>query len=313
MFEDIKKMLPARVKATTGLLIEPHILERSKVAHKKPTGENNQFETIIDANNTTNIFAETNQYETIIDANLSNNLFGENYQYNTTIEINNENQITAENYQYNTTIRTTDNTNISSEYYQQTTSINCGLENPTILTDYDLYNLNTIAGQTDFETIGFGIYAENGHAIRTYFDERGRRVKERIKVDLVTEQKSREALKYKVIINGKGDPRGGMELTSSIYYETKLNVQPYSTSKVINAGTGSIVMVQKVNGYLPTHYRNTSDLTAGLQNSFFKGSKNTSVTTIDGAPPIETFISNPNILTVNKTGRNTSEPILEVE
>jgi hypothetical protein len=313
MFEDIKKMLPARVKATTGLLIEPHILERSKVAHKKPTGVNNQLETIIDSNNTTNIFAETNQYETIIDANLSNNLFGENYQYNTTIEINNENQITAENYQYNTTIRTTDNTNISSEYYQQTASINCGLENPTILTDYDLYNLNTIAGQTDFETIGFGIYAQNGHAIRTYFDENGRRVKERIKVDLVTEQKSREALKYKVIINGKGDPRGGMELTSSIYYETKLNVQPYSTSKVINAGTGSIVTVQKVNGYLPTHYRNTSDLTAGLQNSFFKGSKNTSATTIDGASPIETFISNPNILTVNKTGRNTSEPILEVE
>ena len=313
MFEDIKKMLPARVKATTGLLIEPHILERSKVAHKKPTGVNNQLETIIDSNNTTNIFAETNQYQTIIDANLSDNLFAENYQYNTRIDINNENQISADNYQYNTTIRTTDNTNISSDYYQQTASIDCGLQNPTILTEYDLYDLNTVAGQTTFETVGFGIYAQNGHAIRTYFDERGRRVKERIKVDLITEQKSREALKYKIVINGKGDPRGGMELTSSIYYETKLNIQPYSTAKVINAGTGSIVQVKKVDGYLPTHYRNTSDLTRGLQNSFFRGSKNTAATTIDGASPIETFISNPNILTVNKAGRNTSEPILEVE
>jgi hypothetical protein len=54
-------------------------------------------------------------------------------------------------------------------------------------------------------------------------------------------------------------------------------------------------------------------LTIGLQNSFFRGSKNTAATTIDGASPIETFISNPNILTVNKAGRNTSEPILEVE
>ena len=313
MFEDIKKMLPARVKATTGLLIEPHILERSKVAHKKPTGVNNQLETIIDSNNTTNIFAETNQYQTIIDANLSDNLFAENYQYNTRIDINNENQISADYYQYNTTIRTTDNTNISSDYYQQTASIDCGLQNPTILTEYDLYDLNTVAGQTTFETVGFGIYAQNGHAIRTYFDERGRRVKERIKVDLITEQKSREAFKYKIVINGKGDPRGGMELTSSIYYETKLNIQPYSTAKVINAGTGSIVQVKKVDGYLPTHYRNTSDLTIGLQNSFFRGSKNTAATTIDGASPIETFISNPNILTVNKAGRNTSEPILEVE
>ena len=313
MFEDIKKMLPARVKATTGLLIEPHILERSKVAHKKPTGVNNQLETIIDSNNTTNISAETNQYQTIIDANLSDNLFAENYQYNTRIDINNENQISADNYQYNTTIRTTDNTNISSDYYQQTASIDCGLQNPTILTEIDLYDLNIVAGQSTFETIGFGIYAQNGHAIRTYFDERGRRVKERIKVDLITEQKSREALKYKIVINGKGDPRGGMELTSSIYYETKLNIQPYSTAKVINAGTGSIVQVKKVDGYLPTHYRNTSDLTRGLQNSFFRGSKNTAATTIDGASPIETFISNPNILTVNKAGRNTSEPILEVE
>ena len=313
MFDDIKRMLPARVKATTGLLIEPHILERSKVAHKKPTGVNNQLETIIDSNNTTNIFAETNQYQTIIDANLSDNLFAENYQYNTRIDINNENQISADYYQYNTTIRTTDNTNISSDYYQQTASIDCGLQNPTILTEYDLYDLNTVAGQTTFETVGFGIYAQNGHAIRTYFDERGRRVKERIKVDLITEQKSREAFKYKIVINGKGDPRGGMELTSSIYYETKLNIQPYSTAKVINAGTGSIVQVKKVDGYLPTHYRNTSDLTIGLQNSFFRGSKNTAATTIDGASPIETFISNPNILTVNKAGRNTSEPILEVE
>jgi hypothetical protein len=313
MFEDIKKMLPARVKATTGLLIEPHILERSKVAHKKPTGVNNQLETIIDSNNTTNIFAETNQYQTIIDANLSDNIFAENYQYNTRIDINNENQISADNYQYNTTIRTTDNTNISSDYYQQTASIDCGLQNPTILTEIDLYDLNIVAGQTTFETVGFGIYAQNGHAIRTYFDEKGRRVKERIKVDLITEQKSREALKYKIVINGKGDPRGGMELTSSIYYETKLNIQPYSTAKVINAGTGSIVQVKKVDGYLPTHYRNTSDLTRGLQNSFFRGSKNTAATTIDGASPIETFISNPNILTVNKAGRNTSEPILEVE
>ena len=47
MFEDIKKMLPARVKATTGLLIEPHILERSKIAQKDPTGENYQQEVTI--------------------------------------------------------------------------------------------------------------------------------------------------------------------------------------------------------------------------------------------------------------------------
>ena len=50
-----------------------------------------------------------------------------------------------------------------------------------------------------------------------------------------------------------------------------------------------------------------------MMNSYFKGSKNTAATTLDGSSPIETFVSNPNTLTVNKTGRSTSEPILEVE
>ena len=149
--------------------------------------------------------------------------------------------------------------------------------------------------------------------MKNYYDENNRLVKERIKVDLITEQKTRDVVAPIIKINGKGDPRGGYHLTSSIYYETKLNIQPYSGSKVINAGTGSIVEVTKVNGYLPTHYRNTSDLTRGLQNSFYKGSKNTAATTLDGSSPIETFTSNPNTLTVNKTGRNTSEPILEVD
>jgi hypothetical protein len=54
-------------------------------------------------------------------------------------------------------------------------------------------------------------------------------------------------------------------------------------------------------------------LTRGLQNSFFKGSKNTAATTLDGAPPVETFNTNPSTLRVNKSGRDASEPILEVE
>jgi hypothetical protein len=54
-------------------------------------------------------------------------------------------------------------------------------------------------------------------------------------------------------------------------------------------------------------------LTRGLENSFFRGSKNTAATTLDGSSPIETFTSNPNTLKVNKAGRDASEPILEVE
>jgi hypothetical protein len=157
------------------------------------------------------------------------------------------------------------------------------------------------------------LYAENGYAIRTYFDKNGRIVKERVKVDLVKEQKTRNIVKFKTTINGVGDMRDGFVLTSSVYYETNLNIQPFSGSKVINAGTGSIIEVTPVSGYLPTHFRNVSDLTRGMENSYFRGSKNTAATTLDGTPPIEVFSTNPNTLKVNKAGRSANEPILEVE
>jgi hypothetical protein len=312
MFEDIKKMLPARVKASTGLLIEPHILERSKIQHKKPSGDEYQQEVNISYGDTTILTSEDFQKEVTLDTTL-NKITSENNQYYGLIESASIDKVIAENYQYDGLYNYVDNTNVQSEYYQKEVNIDAGLREPTILTEIDVYGLNTIVGQSDYETIGFGIYAEHGHAIRTYFNKEGRRVKERIKIDLIKEQKSRDIVKFKTSINGKGDPRDGMILTSSVYYETSLNIQPYSGSKVINAGTGSIVEVTPLHGYLPTHYRNTSDLTKGLENSFYRGSKNTAATTLDGTPPVETFTSNPNTLKVNKAGRDASEPILEVD
>jgi hypothetical protein len=109
-----------------------------------------------------------------------------------------------------------------------------------------------------------------------------------------------------------GDPRGGYVSDIQTYNETTLNIQPFSGSIVPIIG-GNIIDIKNVDGYLSTHYRNTNDLTRGMQNSFFRGSKNTAATTLDGSSPIETFTSNPNTLKVNKSGRDASEPILEVE
>ena len=314
MFEDIKNMLPARVKATTGLLIEPHFLERSKIAQKKPIGENTQYESVIHYDDSTILTSENFQQEVTLDANSQYLLTGENNQKETVIDANLSENLIAENYQYDTEIQNTETTLVEAESYQIEVTIDAGLEDPTILTEIDLINSSVIIGQTDYESIGFGLYAENGHAIRTYFNKEGRRVKERIKVDLIKEQKTRKTLKYKTTFaNGIGDIRDGFVLTSSVYYETNLNIQPFSGSKVINPGTGSIIEVIPLNGYLPTHYRNTTDLTRGLQNSFYNGSKNTAATTLDGSSPIETFVSNPNTLKVNKAGRSANEPILEVE
>jgi hypothetical protein len=312
MFEDIKKMLPARVKATTGLLIEPHILERSKIARKRPIGEEYQLDTEIKYSDTTLTTAENNQYESIIDANLSENLIGENNQYESLISTTDTQRTIAENYQYTASYVYFDDTSLTAENLQYEVSIDAKLEEPTITTEIDL-GVETY-GETAYETIGFGIYAQNGNTIRTYLDKDNRRVKERIRVQLITEEKERMITKFAVTASatGFGDPRGGYVSVIETYNQTYLNIQPFSGSTIPTV-QNNIVAVVPVNGYLPTHYRNTSDLTRGLENSFFRGSKNTAATTLDGSSPIEIFVSNPNTLTVNRTGRNTSEPILEVE
>jgi len=314
MFEDIKNMLPARVKATTGLLIEPHISERSKIEQKRPTADEYQKEANIKYSDTTKLVADSNQYLAIINSDLSEQLSAENNQYSATIYTASLQTTTADSYQIEAEYNYDAENDISSEYYQNEVTINAELGNPSILTEIDIINANQIIGQTELETIGFGIYAQSGSAIRTYFDKEGRRVKERIRVQLVTEQKERVVTKFAVTAsaNGLGDPRGGYVSDIQTYNETTLNIQPFLGSIVPIIG-GNIINIKNVDGYLPTHYRNTNDLTRGLQNSFFKGSKNTAATTLDGSSPVETFTSNPNTLKVNKTGRDASEPILDVD
>jgi hypothetical protein len=306
--------LPARSKPATGLLIEPHILERSKVKQNRPTGVNDQVETIVNAEDDTVISSDIQQYETIVTHDAF--ILGENEQYESIVDADLSENILSETYQYNSIIGAEDDINLSSEIIGVETDVDCELNKATIVSSIDLFETTTTVGQTDFEEVGFGLYAENGHAIRTYFDKDNRLIKERVAVSLVTERKSFTSYKYRYILpTGLGDARGGLIQTSSIYYEKSLNVQPYSGSVLPTFPTvsGDVVAVQKVSGYLPTHNKFTSDLTAGLYNSYYKGSKNTAATTLDGTEPVETFVTNPNTIKVNKAGRDISEPILEVE
>ena len=48
-----------------------------------------------------------------------------------------------------------------------------------------------------------------------------------------------------------------------------------------------------------------------MQNAYFRGCKNTAATTLDGTPPVEVFVTNPNVIKV--AGRDNNEPILDVE
>jgi hypothetical protein len=318
MFDDIKQMLPARVNATTGLLIEPHLLERSKVQYNKPTAENNQYTSSIKYSDSVVLNSDINQYETTIDTTQEYSIESESNQYETTITDTTIDTITSEYYSEDTTISVDENLILSPESYYEESVIDSVYSDPSILVEIDIINSNTIVGQSTYDQYGFGIYAQSGSAIRTYLDVDGKIKKERIKAQLITRQKRIETLKYsKLLPSGLGDIRGGFSLTSSVYTETELNIQPFTGSNglmsTIPTIANDIISVVPLDGYLKSHYRNTTDLTRGLENSFFKGSKNTAATTLDGTPPVEVFITNPNTLRVNKAGRDSSEPILEVE
>ena len=312
MFDDIKKMLPARVKATTGLLIEPHFLERSKHKHKKPTGEANLYEAEIDNRDDLIISSENIQKEVTLNAQSEYVLSGENNQKESTIDANLGESLSADNYQYDGTINS-DETTLTSEYYQNQGTIDAGLGDPTILSEIDIINSNIVVGQSDLELLGFGLFAQSGSAIRTYFDKDNNRIKERVKVSIIKEKKTRDY----TYLTGSASDRLYTALGTETYYESYVNIQPFTGSNgSINSlptTDAKIIEVTPVSGYLKTHFRNTSDLTRGLENSFFRGSKNTAATTLDGTSPVETFTTNPNTLRVNKAGRDASEPILEVE
>jgi len=312
MFDDIKKMLPARVKATTGLLIEPHFLERSKYTYTKPEG--NEFYYEGETQHSASISGQNNQYEAVVDANMSEQLFGENEQYETIINADYSEKIYGENVQYTSTIYANDEINLSGNYQNYETIISAKYELPTVTSQTDVESSNTLLSNTALQDVGFSVYCQNGSAIWNYYDANGTLIKERVLVNLVTERKTKTFDKYRVVNGGIGDPRGGFVTTSSYYSETKLVIQEFTSSTAPTPPSvgGDILNVTAVTGYLPTHYKYVGDLTTGMQNSYYKGSKNTAETTLDGTSPIEIFVTNPNTIKVVGS-RDNNEPIIEVD
>ena len=160
---------------------------------------------------------------------------------------------------------------------------------------------------------GFGLYGSGSNAIITKLDKDNNFVRERSKVFLIKESYTVDVPQN---INSN-DSSLGTELVSQTRYRHFINILPFTGSNGSESTdptvTGNVVEVKPLNGALASHYINTGDLTTGLENSYFNGSKQTAATTLDGSSPIQTFTTNPNTLKVNDGGRGSGEPILEVE
>jgi hypothetical protein len=313
LFETLESLVPARAKVSSGLLIEPHILERSKVKWNKPTGSLNSLETILDINETTLTTAAYKNLETTIVTDDSISLSAVNKNYSTEIDTRLLSTSSAVLVTYNGEIDTTIETNTEATYDTINVQIDAQVTG-SIKGAYDGVEYIQIGlDKSSLSVAGFGLYGDNGNTIRNYIDLWGNRIKERSKVYLIKESYTE---KVPVNINSL-DKSLGTELRDVTKYKNVVNILPFTGSNGIETQApivgGNIVEVLPLNGYFPTHYRNTGDLTTGLQNSYFNGSKQTAATNILGGSPVQTFSTNPNVLRVSDTGRGSGEPILEVD
>ncbi len=320
LFSALEALVPARSKVASGLLIEPHILERSKTKWNKPTGEERYFEGSHNIDDDIVVSSTNNQFLAEVSASEEINLTSTT----TIIEgvaTEGSSSLAGSVSDIESEIDTRTTTELSGVIRRDKNSdegafvfpINCAT---TQSVQGQVFSVDFVQVNNDPDSISnalFGIYAENGHSNITRLDKFGNLVKERAKLFIVKEAFTTQERQN---INANDSSLGTqlVDVTKHKFRVTKLpitgsNGNPTSPPAV----TGNIVEVTAVDNYSSQHYRSVEDLTGGLENSFFNGSLQTSTTTIDGGSPVQTFTTNPNTLRVSDSGRGSGEPILEVE
>ena len=320
LFSALEALVPARAKVASGLLIEPHILERSKTKWNKPTGEERYFEgsynvddDVVVSSNNNQFLAEVSASEDVILTSTTTIIEG--------VATDGSSSLAGTVSNIEGSFDTSQETNLSGTIRRDKNSdeggfvfpINCAT---TQSVQGQVFSVDFVKVNNDPDSISnalFGIYAENGHSNITRLDKFGNLVKERAKLFIVKEAFTTQERQN---INANDSSLGTqlVDVTKHKFRVTKLpitgsNGNPTSPPAV----GGNIVQVTAVNNYSSQHYRSVEDLTGGLENSFFNGSLQTSTTTIDGGSPVQTFTTNPNTLRVSDSGRGSGEPILEVE
>ena len=317
LFDVLESLVPARAKVSKGLLIEPHILERSKTEWKRPSGDENYHEVAIDTQEDIYVSSSNVGIEVVLDANADNELSGIRMDYSTSIDTTDLTFVSGTIDNFVGSISTQDTNSITGSITVNSGSTMGGIEiiidaevTASIVSQYDsTQNYESIG--TDPESIGvgaFGLYGSGSYAIRTRLVN-NEFIKDRVKVNLLTER-------YVELVPTNSSSLDGSylqvpRLEEVTKYRKRLNIQPISGSEW---WTGSSdVTAEPLDGYFESHYRYVGDLTTGLKNSYFNGSKQTIATTLDGGAPVEIFTTNPNTLRVSPSGRGSGEPILEVE
>ena len=307
LFDTLIDLAPARAKVSKGLLIEPHFLERSKVRRTKPTADKGGYDGTINIDDDIVTKASSHYTEGVLDASDTQTLIGNVPSFTGIIEEGNNTTLIGETPFYDSVIDSNFSENLQSDYLVYEGLITAP-DGASSIGEYFANALNSVGNDPNsIANVGHGLYAENGIAIVTKYDANGNRTRERSKVAVIREQYTVKVPQLSI----SGDRVSDIILVPQTKERYKVSILPDSGSNFPTVG-GNIVEVTPLNGYLPSHHRNVGDLSEGLKNSYYRGSKQTASTTTDGLSPIQTFTTNPNVLKVADTGRGSGEPILIV-
>lgn len=313
LFVNLKEMIPARVKATTGLLIAPHLLERSKHKVHKPIAEDVTLsDASVNTMETTLISGDIGIYDTQLNLTSSTTLIGEFNNYTTSINLETANTLEVENNSYEGIITDFDASVLVSadNYYEtnQTASIDTRILSASVTAEFDLFGSTVVNVGELYNDIGYSSYFDNGYARLNYQDYDGTYKSKKVRGFIVTR---RSDLVIPTNITGISGSFYEEDLLTDVFTQELILQEGLQTASL--ASDLNIVSITTASGYLKSHYIYNKDRSIGLENTFFKGSKQTTETTIDGRAAVEEFISNPTILRVNENGRPNNEPILVVD
>jgi hypothetical protein len=324
LFDVLEDLVPARAKVSKGLLIEPHYLERSKTKWEKPTSEVQHANLIGDFQSNVivasiedkkDIYLESTytKVEANVDGDTDTNLSYQYDNYDANVDGDTDVNLASTNPQYDSIIDVEDDTNLLGNYltYNSEILVPDGSKVDALVIENTFQQIGM--DPNSLSNAGFGLYAPTSatSSVDT-IDINGNITSSRKLVF-----KTKEEYIEKISVQTKGYPATSnneqveYELQDVTKYRSKVTILPIGSTPP-SVGN-EITEVIPLNGYFPTHYRYKNNLSQGLKNSFFEGSKQTSTTTPDGLGPVETFTTNPNILRVADTGRGSGEPILEVD
>jgi hypothetical protein len=308
LFYYIKELVPARARVATGLLIEPHLLERNRVAWKKPSKEEPTYDALTDVSDTTDVVMVHATEDALFDMDEWWEILGEKPTYQATFDVEETEEINVYPVFHDAVIGTDDtealtvlplfyDADFTTLYYSQ-----------SIINTADDFQMKEVGGQLYWElsydeTWGqpqsrFGLFAVSGSTDMIFVKD-GIHTKRRVKVELIPVEEYKNQYQ---LISG-----------SDVEYELLTVTESFERLNILHITASHTAGATLADGYLPDHRRYTSDLTRGLMNSFYYGCTQDATTTTDGADPVEVFVSNPNVLKVNKAGRDAAEPILEVD